>query len=238
MPLKQYRERVVALVGEQIHDVRVASVCSGMVPKSVTFKELNVKHAHIFSCDFKEACYQWMSQHCDQPPLHHFLDMREMFGSNNNMRGVCANHEFGYCNARPSERLHILIAGISCRPNSTARTGRFNKGTASHPDSDLPKLTIAGIVTLEPYIVLVENVYGFAMPESKLDGQSPLQRFLVDMRQAHPQYHWITIVMHGNTFGVMRRRRLYILGVHSDAGGMAAAENVARLVQARLHSNI
>ena len=142
-----------------------------------------------------------------------------------------------HCNNR-ARGLRILIAGISCRPNSTARTGRFSKGAASHPDSDLPKQTIAGIVTLEPYIVFVEHVYGFAMPESKLDGQSPLQRFLIDMRQAHPQYHWITVVMHGNTFGVMRRRRLYILGVHSDAGGLAAAENVARLVQARLHSNI
>ena len=224
-PLEQVRR----FRGPVLHAHCMASVCTGAGPESQIDNVLEVQTRHFFTCDIKATAFRWIEAN-GPASEHHFVDVREMACSieqllNGKIRiqARCARHGMQICTVdiTPGE-LHMLTAGISCKPFSNARTGR-RSGTTAHRDEDLFQHCIRLVKALQPGILLLENVHGIIFPESKLNKSSPLNRFLKAFKDENPLYHVIVFVVTGKLWLVQSRKRVYVAFFHERVGGSHAA---------------
>ena len=106
-----------------------------------------------------------------------------------------------------------------------------------HPDSDLFEVTIAIIRRLLPAVAILENVPGFTQPESKAVRASPLTRFIALFEQQLPMYSLKMVMMRGDTYMPLERKRLYLLLVNDEKAGTQslslAVLHLEHLVSAR-----
>ena len=146
---------------------------------------------------------------------HHFKDAKEVakFG-----RGFCMRHN-QIC--EPDDmcgRSTFVIAGVSCRLFSTANKDR-TKGTKDHEDAGLAEAWVLQVERDEPDSAVLENVFGFAMRESKAEPASPLVQLLKYIKERLPMYSVRVYWMEGHVFLVLARRRVFVHLIHKRAGG-------------------
>ena len=73
------------------------------------------------------------------------------------------------------------------------------------------------IATRLPYCFFIEEVPGFAKPVAKLGGKTPLQVLVAQMKPYG--YSLKALLLHHTTFVNVNRTRVWLWGVHKDAGG-------------------
>ncbi len=88
------------------------------------------------------------------------------------------------------------------------------------------------ILLHEPVAGLFENVFGFVLPESKIDKESPLSRFLREISIRLPMYETAVFVFDARRFLTWNRIRIWIAFSHKDCGGARTMHRVKLLVQA------
>ena len=219
--------------GKQVRNMRMGSLFSGALPeRHVCNNMINVPVELVFSMDSKETAYRFCEENGGLPE-HHFVDGRDWLKSGN-LCGRCSQHNFAKCSlTMPKMFLDILLAGVSCRPYSTARAKRVS-GTRSHQDSDLMDVFIQAMIQLEPRVGVLENVFGFCMPENQHDRTSPLERFLATCKELLPMYTTTVYVLQAKIFMVMNRVRLWVVLVHDSAGGVSASSRIRTLITVKL----
>ena len=228
-PLKHVR----AARGEQLRDVLVGSMFSGAMGERVCLDTVGVAAKFIFSMDIKPTSFRFIESN-HGVPTHHFCDAREFL--NGSTSGRCAAHGFSKCSLRMAKRtMDILLAGVSCRPFSTARQARF-QGTQDHEDSQLMESWFNLMVELEPLNGIVENVFGFILPESTRDRSSPISRFLEVVKERLPAYNCTVLILDAKTFLCFSRVRVWIVCQHREVVGADAGPRMVSLVQAVVHA--
>ena len=203
-------------------------MCIGAAPEVETFRGGGIDTEHVFSADNKQACMKFWQDNYPEVFKHQFYDVTEMAEMDTAKCTKC----FGLCVCTMAIMcLDVLIAGFSCKPYSTARTGRHSEGTTKHKDVKVLHAVLRWIVLCQPKCCILENVFGFAVPESETCTETPLQRLLADLRVLVPQYVVSIIVAAGDTFMSWRRRRLYIVLHHEAIGGAGAAARMQRMIK-------
>ena len=192
-------------------------------------------------CDSKESCYNFTNDNLQTEPDHYFVAAEDMFTDEDykdgdeevKTSGKCANHAWAFCAlVFKILLLDLFVAGISCRPFSMARGGRHT-GTTSHGEVHLLWDFLRMLWRMQPKYALLENVFGFALPESVNDPLSPLRRLMQYMAEhAYPYVIRVYVLCTSGTLK-WRRRRIYISFHHLRAGGEAASKAQELMIQAR-----
>ena len=179
------------------------------------YEQLRVPHTYEFTCDNKLSSFNFIKANFPKVK-HHFLDLREI---SNSEQGQCAFHDrcVPIPGIAPAFNLDILVAGVSCKPYTRARTGRM-EGTCSHSDADLSTHWVSLVRRLKPKACIFENVWGITQCESKSDRTTPLKRLRKEIQAQLPDYNDVIFAMCGSTWMVMSRRRVYMILVHNTAG--------------------
>ena len=213
--IKDFVQPWRAQLGEAHRPLRVASICSGVAPEYL-FEELFGIPCHfVFTCDSKMAAYKFLELNGCRSD-HHFTSAAELCMKG---AGVCARHNFSTC-ACDEEPLDLLVAGITCRPYSQARLGRFSAGTGAHEECGLVECFIQALRRFKPRKAILENVVGFTMAESGSDRTAPYQRLVTRMREEFGETYILTcFVLAAETWLVWKRRRIYIICTRELAGG-------------------
>ena len=222
-------ESILAWRGRQQRPFRNASICTGAAPEPRYERVVGVASESYFTCDNKASAYNFVKMNGPGSRRHHFVDLRELArdltvnaDGTVTLRGRCADHNMEVCVLvlTPGE-IGNLKAGVSCKPFSIGRGGRV-EGTKTHNDSDLSQCFIIIMKAVQPKSGILENVYGFALPESKSDKKPPLLRSMEHAEDVIPLYSLLVLVLAGSTWVCMSRRRLYVVFVHANNGGRVA----------------
>ena len=148
-------------LGPQIRTNVMMSLASGCQPEHLYGFISKIRSAVVFTCDPKETAYRFA---CEQgfKSCHHFVDGRPL---SINGEGLCATHGFRVCCIVREMDADIFLAGISCKPYSLARTGRFSEdgGATSHDDAFMLIIYIRLVKRHQPKKSVLENVYGFLL---------------------------------------------------------------------------
>ena len=245
-PLKKIRE----IRGPLLEELTMASGCTGTGPESLlpAITALDVRHE--FTCDLKSSAWLFIKNNCDiGDKCHHYLDLNALLADarcvdasgnevdpssplkvGTHISGRCARHEMDVCGHFIAKTaLDGCFAGISCKPYSLARTGR-RSGTKAHADATLLETFVLIMGMLEPVYAMLENVWGFCLPESKLSKQSPLMRLMLFAERYAPQFLPVVVIMQGTTFMHFTRRRVYVTFFNIERGGREAARNFTLFV--------
>ena len=224
MPLAAFRDSL----GPQTKAAIMASLASGAQPEHLFQTVTNIMSKVLFTCDPKQAAFQFARSQGFTSD-HHFVDGRPLAEHG---AGPCANHAFRHCSVLTSHNLDMLVAGISCKPYSMARTGRFELGAAMHEEAFLMDTFFAILIRHQFKKGILENVFGFLLPESKLVKVSPYQRLLERARTETPNYHVTCYITDAKLFLVFHRRRVWIVFTRLDCGGEASAALQTRMIKA------
>ena len=217
--------------GEQLQDSSCASCCTGIAPDAKSNEMHQIKSRWHFMSDSKESSFNFVTDNC-QVPEYFLVDAREICADEDNTdpedggttKARCALRDFVECTFFiPWLMLDMLVAGISCQPYSAARTGRHS-GTEKHPEAHLVWDFLRILFRCMPRFAVLEEVWGFCLPESGQDQISPLRRMLDFMEEKAYPYVVRVYVICTQTMLKWKRRRLYITFHHHDAGGHHASQ--------------
>jgi len=209
-----------------------------MNPKVLALRAAGLAAVHEYACDAKVSAFRFTASN-HHSGCHHFCDARETFMRkpvDGIFKGTCALHGFGSCklprlNQGPG--CGVKLSGIVCWPYTTCRTGR-RSGTTEHAESDLQEAFLAGVEYGKPHLAIFEQVFGFAMAESREDSVSPLCKFLEACAERLPQYRIAVYVLNGSQYGVFHRRRLYLaLVLDTIAEGGRTLDRMTALIKDR-----
>ena len=133
-------------------------------------------------------------------------------------------------------RPDIVSAGFPCPPFSKARqkTGRTAKTgpTEGHPDYNFVMVdSIKYLQVRQPFSFFVKEVLGFLQPLVALDGLSPCQ-VMVKKIELQTPYSCQAVKICHSLFVKNTRGRVWLVGVHQEAGGAAAAVHVRNVIVA------
>lgn len=222
------------IVGEQLETMQIGSFFSGLLSEKAGLQAYGVDACVCFSVDSKESSWNFIESHYDVD--HHFLDARELLDVNCTLSGVCAKHGFQKCSCVGYKgKLDTIVAGTSCKPFSLARTGR-REGADLHADSDLDMYFLHAMKLLQPAVGVMENVFGYAMPERKGCPTSPLDRLRDAAKTLLPEYHLTVVILDGKNQGGgfvhAHRRRIFVIFFHASVGGKGCEQDMHFLVEA------
>ena len=233
-PLCSALRPVRLMRGNVLRNLRVASLCTGLGPEAHVFAHLKLPADFVFTSDNKVAAYQFTRAN-GPCATHHFVNAREVFDGSGSLCGTCANHYMAKCNITDLiGTIDILISGVSCKPYTMARTGRFDgQGSNDHSEIGLIHAFVDAVRRLRPLLAVFENVCGMMMPTSRSDPKSPLQYFVEDCAKQLHGYHIVVFLLNANSYTVFHRRRLYLLFISEAAGGKRAAADATCFVKAQ-----
>lgn len=123
----------------------------------------------------------------------------------------------------------VLTSGSSCCPYTQQRGDR-GEGTVQHRDGSLIHAVEECIQRFGPRIAVLENVWGWALRESKSTEMSPLKSMLQRMATTCPDYVPKTFLLDSANWLVLRRKRLYVVFVREEFGGAAALARMSTLI--------
>lgn len=110
----------------------------------------------------------------EQLPTHWFCTVEEQKGG-----AACTNHPYSKtpCVAAPKD-IDLMIAGGPCHPFSTQRVDRFQaRSVAQHQEYEVTFKELSQFLeSMEPKLLVSEQVEGFDLPFEKGFGETPLQR--------------------------------------------------------------
>ena len=162
--------------GKQLHDALLASACSGATVEARVLPKVLVRAKFLYLCDPSQAAWNFNN---DNGPArdHYFADLDAL---SKDGAGFCIDHA-QVCNisdhwlGQLGRRITSLIAGLSCRPYSTANHQR-NSGTQDHSESHLFEAFLREAKRLNVLEAWFENVLGLLIRESKTEPQAPIRR--------------------------------------------------------------
>ncbi len=223
-PMKPVKE----LRGEFLEPLVCATLFGGLSSERQVLKLHSVPSTWAFSCDIKPASVAWAELNYSRPGVH-YMDALDFLASDSG-RDLFSGQElkdlkdfFG--------TIDILFVSTSCKPYSSARTGRKTKGSRMHDDTKLIKAFFKAAKLVRPGVIVFEQVYGFALSESVSDPQSPLLQFLADCDTELPDYARTIFVVDGDLFLVFVRHRIYIVFIHHNYGGTESLELLKMIVK-------
>ena len=222
MPLADFRKSL----GHQTLCAILGSLASGVQPEHLFHSVAAIKARVLFTCDPKQTAFQFARRQGFISD-HHFVDGRPLAAHG---AGPCALHGFRQCSVVGAVNLDLFVAGISCKPYSMARTGRWD-GT-SHEESFLMDTFFAVLIRHQFKKSILENVFGFLLPESKHEKRSPYQKLLERAARELPNDFVTCYLTNGKTMLVFHRRRVWIVFTRIDCGGAASAKLQTRMIKA------
>ena len=228
-PLKAFR-------GPWKRPVRIASLFGGLGSERQVLKVFEVPTETILSCDKKKPAVAFQERHHKRGE-HHMLDATDLLEpGNDNLQFRCLYHLFGMCalSAILPMLIDILFVSTSCCPFSRARTGRA-QGTQSHDDIKCIEAFWLALSMLLPIACIFEQVVGFGLQESLRDPFSPLDKFLAKLKKDFPQYRIVVFFAEGSLWLALLRHRIYVIMVHTDAGGQEVVDALIEYVKAHGH---
>ena len=204
-------------------------LCAGSCPElwaSIAFqREAEFGSVHV--CEKKVQAQTWISEHFAHLTTHCFDSNDSILGG-----GYCWQHK-RQCVPANEERTDIMSAGYPCPPFSKQRdkSGSTDKTSKAddHPElrtlmDGFPKYLRSN----QPRCWFIENVVEMA----KVCPRGSLQTFLAILLYEVAQlgYSCRAIVLEHETYIVVPRRRLFVFGCSSEAGGKVGVEWVTTTV--------
>ena len=220
--------------GKQVRKVQSASFCTGLGPEEEVWKHADIEFDSLFGIENKACAVQFLLMQRTLGCL--FTDLRDVI---DNAGGYCAKHGYGWCSFRQfyTKAMDMLVAGISCRPYSMARTGRRTNDVSEHRDHWMSEAFIAMLLNCQPALAVMEQVIGFIMRSRGLGDNrfttDPLKAFIQRLDECGVlcMYSLKVFVVTGSGYLAQLRNRVYILFVHLRAGGNRAANRAERYIQ-------
>ncbi len=206
--------------GEQQRPLVLESTCSGMCTEAFALKEVGiVRHAHRYSVDPKRSAFEFARG--DGHAEHHFERLRDLTGTH----AKCWVHN-RLCDIPASTRADLHCSGVSCKPFSAFRRGRFQKGSVeNHDESVLFSEFLQHILRTLPYCFVIENVVGWNMRESDEVETTCLQKHLGALHTTG-LYQAQVFKLNLLPWVQANRPRLYMVGLHTDVLASSHAAGV------------
>ena len=214
---------VIEARGAQVSQLVAASACSGLVTEHHVWRDFGIDHQFTFISECKEWALNFVLQNGPTEVNHIFANLIHLMQHGKSW--CCKPGHMGACGFHvPKQLVHCLVCGVSCRPFSTARTGR-RKGSSCHPDIVFLDAFIWLLKVLEPASAVLENVYGFGMRGNKSNSSSPMKVLLQAIDEETLSVFVVQIFLLDNaTYKPFSRRRIYIVFIHRQRGGQASAD--------------
>ncbi len=217
-----------ALRGEQVDTWNLASICTGTSPEDRTAGLFGTDHRLIFSCDPKTWSLKFMQENNFRKPEVHFIDLRDL------QRGRTAHtapdgDEVNFLDYIATLVIDVLLAGISCKPNSFARQNR-SRDIWSHPDTWMMPAFLDVLLATGARDGVLENVDGFL----KTDQQSGISPIYWLLKLAHDKgaldlYTVVLFKMDGSLFHSWDRNRVWLL-FHKKTAGEASQDMIIKMI--------
>ena len=85
----------------------------------------------------------------------------------------------------PGQHINVAMLGFPCQPYSSKRNGRFDTAKPEHHDKFMEDEVVKVLQTINPDIVLLEQVMGFHKHSANEAGlPTPCERFTLKLRQS------------------------------------------------------
>jgi site-specific DNA-cytosine methylase len=208
--------------GAFLRKVRMATLCSGASPESKLCNVFKVPVKHVLICEQKQAAINFTNANLFNSGQH---ARPEYFGTDlkqlaSEFRSPSLYHNFKEVTVVINKRtLDLLIAGISCKGYSYARSGR-RANWVDHRDSWMIDSFLKLLDEWEPLFSILENVASFLRPD-KATGMSPLHYLaqkIIEMG-LHQKYVVSVLLSRGSLFGAQVRKRVWIVFAHRHHDG-------------------
>ncbi len=214
-------------------DVVCASLFDGMKSERQVLRLFSVPTKWLFSMEKKDAANNFAHHHFPlQDHEHHFLDARHFLDGLG--KGECFNHAFTLCSLGEIAEflIDILFVTCSCQPYSKAGKNRMKPGAVeAHAESYHLEVFYEIFRRVKAKAVVFENVFGFALATSINDPSSPMRKMLERLQQEFPDWSVGIFVVEGNVFLVLIRHRLFMVFVHTTAGGSEVIAMLRRVIE-------
>ena len=136
--------------GTQRRRLRSASICSGTIPEAKGYKRFNIGVEHEFSCENKVSAINFAVDNMSESelPKHMFLDLQSLALTGDSLcyRNDCRPVTLGKWQKKTTD---ILLADVSCKGYSFARTGRQDNWS-THGDVWQLDAFLLMLINLEP----------------------------------------------------------------------------------------
>ena len=191
---------------------RLGSLYSGLCSESFALTQMQIPHVIKFTCDSKEAAYNFMKENGVIGELH-FLNVTDLL--NPERPAGCIKRDTGelteiFVPRGAFGELDVIVGGTSCRPNSAARTGRRSGAAppSQHPEAFTTPAFIDMVALHEPLIAILENVLGMLFPESKQTTETPFHQLMQLCEEKTPQYSLCIFTLDHGIWMPWHRRRI------------------------------
>ena len=162
---------------------------------------------------------------------HHFNRIADIIAASS---AKCAWHD-GPCEISLSEA-DILVIGLSCKPYSCQRVGRYGKGSVrAHPDFYLLEEFLEVMRLHQIPLAIFENVRGFLQDDDD-DGGTPLERLVEELKDAG--YVCLGVMLDARTWLPVIRDRFFLFIGRSDlfdAADLRLAASIAQEIESDVH---
>ncbi len=202
--------------GKQVEGWNIASICTGVSPEDKMAGLFGCNHRLVFTNDTKGWSIKWIKQNNFRQPDQHIIDLNHL-----RTGGYAYNWDGEAVDLKEILKdivIDLLVAGISCKANSLARSGR-TKDIWSHPDTWMIPAFLDVLLLTDTEAAWLENVGGFLRTDER-SGISPLLCLLQLAHDKKVLERWsVTLFnMDGSTFLVWDRQRVWLLFLKRSAG--------------------
>ena len=222
-PLEKLRQKR----GPWLRPLQCATLFGGLSPERKVAELFGIPCKWRFTLDKKDAAIAFSERNFERAEFHFVeaLDIIGTDGARDLYSGVMVDLK------RFEGQIDVLLISTSCKPYSTVRSSRHSEGTEQHEDSRLQEVFHHVLKVVKPAAWIYEQVFGFALPESKKDTQSPLQKMLLRIETESPEYQPTVFFADGKLLAVLVRHRVYVVGTNVRAGGRISLEALKHIVK-------
>lgn len=202
----------------------MVELCSGLMTATRAMNKVGLFDVvTIMSVDPSPAATK-MAVATGNKSQHHFNRIADIIAASS---AECVWHD-GPCQI-PLSEADILVIGLSCKPYSSQRVGRYgNKGSVrAHPDFYLMEEFLEVMRIHEIPLAIFENVRGFLQDDD--DGGTPLERLVEELRDAG--YSCLGMMLDARTWLPVIRDRFFLLIGRADLFDVADLRLAARITE-------
>ena len=182
-----------------------------------------------FEVEQKHSAISFTEMNFNSRPTCHFLDATDFLHSDFGTDLFAGLEKVDI--KRFHNKVRLLFVSSSCCPFSTTRSFRKSKGTKSHGDNALIDAYFEVAKKVDADATVFEQIFGFALAESRSDSQSPLVTFLRRAEVELPEQESMVFMAEGDTFLLFARHRIYIVLLKRSCGGRASLNLLKTVVQ-------
>jgi hypothetical protein len=180
-----------------------------------------------FTLDKKDAAIAFSERNFERAEFH-FVEALDIIGPDG------AKDLYSGCMVdlkRFEGHVGVLFISTSCKPYSTVRNSRHSGGTEQHEGAGPQEVFHHVLKVVKPAAWIYEQVFGFALPESRKDKESPLQKMMLRIETECPEFQATVCFADGKLLAVLVRHRVYVVGTNVRAGGRISLEAIKHIVK-------